>query len=379
MNCIFRKPLLVSPLLIVTFAATVLVSRAQNPPQASAPPAIPKTASQQFKNIQVLKDVPADQLIPAMQFITASLGVECEYCHVEKAFDKDDKKPKVTARKMMEMMITINNENFESHRMVTCYTCHEGGAHPVSIPVIAEHEKKSDTEAGTISATGNPVPDSLLDQYLAAVGGADALKKINTRVAKGNVIAFGDQHMPVDIYAKAPDMRVSVMHTKEGESVTAYNGKVGWLSVPGRVHMMNVQESFGARMDADLAFAADVKPLYTKWETLPGEKIAGHDTWLVVGHKEGEPPLKLYLDQESNLLLRLVRYTDSPLGYNPTQIDYADYRAADGIRIPYRWTIARPGNRFTIQVEQLQQNVPVDDAKFVPPPPTPPPTSAPAH
>jgi len=379
MNCIFRKLLFVSPVLIVTFVATVLVSRAQNPPRASAPPATPKTASQQFKNIQVLKDVPADQLIPAMQFITASLGVECEYCHVEHAFDKDDKKPKVMARKMMEMMLTINNENFEGHRMVTCYTCHQGGAHPVSIPAIAEHEKKSDTEASTISATGNPAPDSLLDQYLAAAGGADALKKINTRVAKGTVIAFGDQRMPVDIYAKAPDMRVSIMHTKEGESVTAYNGKVAWLSVPGRVHVMNVQESFGARMDADLAFAADVKLLYTKWETLPGEKIDGHDTWLVVGRKEGEPPLKLYLDQKSNLLLRLVRYTDSPLGYNPTQIDYADYRAADGIRIPYRWTIARPGNRFTIQVEQLQQNVPVDDAKFVPPPPTPPPTSAPAY
>jgi hypothetical protein len=379
MNYIFRKPFFVSPVLIVTFAAAVLVSRAQNPTQASAPPATPKTASQQFKNIQVLKDVPADQLIPAMQFVTASLGVECEYCHVEHAFDKDDKKPKVTARKMMEMMITINSENFESHRMVTCYTCHQGGAHPVSIPVIAEREKKSYTEASAISATGNPAPDSLLDQYLAAVGGMDALKKINTRVAKGTVIAFGDQRMPVDIYAKAPDMRVSVMHMKEGESVTAYNGIVGWLSVPGRVHMMNAQESFGARMDADLEFAADVKSLYTKWETLPGEKIDGRDTWLVVGRREGEPPLKLYLDQKSDLLMRLVRYTDSPLGYNPTQIDYADYRPADGVKIPYRWTVARPGNRFTIQVEQLQQNAPVDDAKFVPPPPTPPPSSAPAH
>lgn len=379
MNYIFRKPFFVSPVLIVTFAAAVLVSRAQNPTQASAPPATPKTASQQFKNIQVLKDVPADHLIPAMQFITASLGVECEYCHVEHAFDKDDKKPKVTARKMMEMMITINSENFESHRMVTCYTCHQGGAHPVSIPVIAEREKKSYTEASAISATGNPAPDSLLDQYLAAVGGMDALKKINTRVAKGTVIAFGDQRMPVDIYAKAPDMRVSVMHMKEGESVTAYNGIVGWLSVPGRVHVMNAQESFGARMDADLEFAADVKSLYTKWETLPGEKIGGRDTWLVVGHKEGEPPLNLYLDQKSNLLMRMVRYTDSPLGYNPTQIDYADYRPADGVKIPYRWTVARPGNRFTIQVEQLQQNAPVDDAKFVPPPPTPLPSSAPAH
>jgi photosynthetic reaction center cytochrome c subunit len=379
MNYMVRKPLFVCCALIAAFAATVLVSRAQNPPQASAPPAAAKTASQQFKNIQVLKDVPADQLIPAMQFIAASLGVECEYCHVEHAFDKDDKKPKVTARKMMEMMLTINSENFESHRVVTCYTCHQGGAHPVSIPVIAEREKKSDTESSTISASGNPAPDSLLDQYLAAVGGADALRKVNTRVAKGTVIALGDQRMAIDIYAKAPDMRVSVMHIKEGESVTAYNGKVGWLSVPGRVHMMNSQESFGARMDADLAFAADVKSLYTKWETLPGEKIDGHDTWLVVGRKEGEPPLKLYLDQKSNLLLRLVRYTDSPLGYNPTQIDYADYRPADGVKIPYRWSIARPGNRFTIQVEQLQQNVSVDDAKFVPPPPTPPPSSAPAH
>jgi hypothetical protein len=44
-----------------------------------------KTAAQQFKNIQILKDMPADRLIPAMQFITASLGVDCEYCHVRPA------------------------------------------------------------------------------------------------------------------------------------------------------------------------------------------------------------------------------------------------------------------------------------------------------
>jgi len=168
------------------------------------------------------------------------------------------------------------------------------------------------------------------------------------------------------------------MHMKEGESVTAYNGKVGWLSVPGRVHMMNPQESFGARMDSDLAFAANVKSLYSKWETLPGEKVDGHDTWLLMGHNEGQPPLKLYLDQKSSLLVRLIRYTDSPLGYNPTQIDYDDYRPADGVKTSYRWTIARPGNRFTVQVDDLKQNVPIDDAKFVPPPPTPPPPP-PAH
>jgi outer membrane lipoprotein-sorting protein len=373
-----RKTLFVSSTLFIAFAAALLAARAQNPAQKGPPSGGPKTASQQFKNIQVLKDIPADQLIPAMQFIAASLGVDCEYCHVEHAFDKDDKKPKVTARKMMEMMLTINNENFDNHRVVTCYSCHRGAAHPVGIPIITDGEKSPETEGAAVSASGNPAADSLLDKYLAAVGGADALKKITSRVAKGTVTSFGDQPMPVEIFAKAPDQRVSIVKMKQGDSVTAYNGKVGWLAMPGRVHMLNAQEAFGAKMDADFAFAADVKSLYTKWETLPGEKIDGHDTWLVVGSNEGQAPLKLYFDQKSDLLLRLIRYIDSPLGYNPTQIDYADYRAADGVKIPYRWTIARPGNRFTIQVEQLQQNVPIDDARFVPPPPTPPPAAAPA-
>ncbi|MGA8764338.1 MAG: photosynthetic reaction center cytochrome c subunit family protein, partial [Candidatus Sulfotelmatobacter sp.] len=75
---------------------------------APAAPSGPKMAEEQFKNIQVLKGVPADQLIPAMQFITASLGVECDFCHVQGAFEKDDKKTKQTARKMMEMMFAIN-------------------------------------------------------------------------------------------------------------------------------------------------------------------------------------------------------------------------------------------------------------------------------
>lgn len=75
--------------------------------QSSAGPATTaavKMTENTFKNIQILKAVPADQLIPAMEFITASLGVECEFCHVLNAFEKDDKKPKQTAREMMQMM-----------------------------------------------------------------------------------------------------------------------------------------------------------------------------------------------------------------------------------------------------------------------------------
>src|ERR1017187_2639497 len=110
-------------------------------PQTTNAPG-PKKAEEQFKNIQVLKGVPADQLIPAMQFITASLGVECEFFHLQGSFEKDDKKPKQTARKMMEMMFAINKDNFEGHREVTCYSCHRGSADLVATPVVMTEEPK---------------------------------------------------------------------------------------------------------------------------------------------------------------------------------------------------------------------------------------------
>src|SRR4029077_6227086 len=315
----------------------------------------PKLAEEQFKNIQTLKGIPAEQIIPSMQFIAASLGVECEYCHVRGSMEKDDKKPKVTARKMMAMMMAINKENFEGHREVTCFSCHRGAANPVATPITTDEEGKpaAEEKKSGEAKPALPAADQLLDKYVAAVGGADALQKITSRVQKGTLPAFGGQHFPVDVYSKAPDKRASIMHLQGGDSVTAFDGKQGWLSVPGRVHVVSVAENDAARIDADLYLPAHLKTLYAKFSVDIGEKIDGHDTYMVVGRNEGQPPLRLYLDKDSGLLLRLVRYAETPLGRNPTQIDYADYRDANGVKVPFRWTLARPGNRFTIQVEQV--------------------------
>jgi photosynthetic reaction center cytochrome c subunit len=364
--------------LVSSAGLAILGARAQSS-AVHAPPA-PGLAEEQFKNIQVLKGVPADQILPAMRFITSSLGVECEYCHIREAhglaFDKDDKKPKVTARKMMQMVFALNKDNFEGRREITCYSCHRGAAKPVSTPIVAKDELQPDAGAEKSSTgilTALPTADQLFDKYLAAVGGAAALQKITSRIEKGTLSAFGGQHFPVDIYAKAPGKRLSIMHLRDGDSTTAFDGHAGWLTVSGRPpQIMTSAESAAAQMDADLYFPVHLKTLAQKFIVHFGENIDGHDTELVVGETAGQPPLRLYFDSRSGLLLRLVRFAETPLGRIPTQIDYADYRDADGVKVPFRWTLARPDNRFTIQVDQLQQNVPVDDAKFSAPPPLPP-------
>jgi photosynthetic reaction center cytochrome c subunit len=346
-------------------------------PQAVATPAGPKKVEEQFKNIQVLKGIPADQLIPAMQFITASLGVECQFCHVEGAFEKDDKKPKQTARKMMEMMFAINKDNFDGHREVTCYSCHRGSTDPVGTPLVMTEEPKpamgAAVKAGEKKSEGDakepsgPTADQLLDKYLRAVGGVAAIEKVTSRVMKGS-ISFGDRNVPIDIYSKDPDKRISFTHTPDGDSVTAFDGHEGWLGSPGRpTREMHGPDIDAAAMDADLHFAAHLKEMFSGAEVRGTEKIGDHDAYLVIGRREGKPPLRLYFDEQSGLLVRLVRYGETPLGQLPTQIDYADYREAGGVKIPFRWTLARPGGRFTIQVSEVKENVAVDDAKFAKP------------
>jgi photosynthetic reaction center cytochrome c subunit len=110
----------------------------------------PQTAGTVFKNIQVLKAISSDQLIPTMRFISASLGVECGYCHVPNAFEKDDKKPKQVARNMMRMMFAIDKNSFEGNREITCYSCHKGSTKPDATPIVAaENQPQTVADSNT--------------------------------------------------------------------------------------------------------------------------------------------------------------------------------------------------------------------------------------
>jgi photosynthetic reaction center cytochrome c subunit len=329
-----------------------------------------KTAGQEFKNIQVLKNIPADQLVPTMQFISASLGVECEFCHVERDMDKDDKKTKQTAREMMRMVFAINQNNFSGEREVTCNTCHRGAMHPEAIPAIAtEAPKPAGVAHDHEDETGPsawPSGNAVLTKYLDAIGGQAALDKVTTRVEKGNALLGGERKLPIEVFAKSPDMRVSVRHTPNGDSVTAYNGQEGWLAAPGRpLREMSASDQYAARLDATVMFPAHLGAMFSELRLQPHpENVDGHAATVVWAITKGQPPVKLYFDPESGLLLRALHYTDTALGLNPTQVDYADYRAAGSVKTPYRWTIARPSGAFTIQLDDVLSNAPIDAAKF---------------
>lgn len=343
------------------------------PPSAPAPaaaqaprpaPTAAQKAEDYYKNIQAFKGVPADQLEPAMQFIAESLGVDCQFCHVERAPEKDDKEHKLIARKMIAMTAAINKDYFDGEREMTCNSCHRGAAHPSGTPAIATGNEPPE-EAAEAKPAELPSADAVLAKYLQSVGGAEVLTKATSRIQKGKLIGRGPEPTPIEVLSKAPDKRISIVRTPRGDRVTAFDGTAGWLGGTGRPPLdMSAAEAAAARLDADFRFPLRVREIFNSFRVTPGERIDGHETVRVAARNEGQPPVLLFFDVQSGLLLRQVRYVETPVGRNPTQIDYADYRDAGGVKIPFRWTVARPGGLFTIQIDEVQPNVPIEDARF---------------
>ena len=366
------------------FLASVVLVWGQAAPAQKQP-----MAEEVFKNIQVLKGVPADEFLASMGFIANALAVNCTYCHVgeggggwdEYAKDTDKKQ---TARKMMLMMTAINKTYFGGTRRVTCVSCHNGANRPKTTTNMAVYYRGTPTdEPDDIlrQAPGAPSTDQVIDKYVAALGGAQRLAAVISFVAKGTYLGYGDaEKRPIEIYAKTPSQRTEIIHTLSGDSTTIYDGRLGWMAVPEAFSPLPMRalagtELEGAKLDGALSFPGQLKQALKNWRGAIPATMGDHDVQVIEGLSESGLPVKLYFDDESGLLLRQVRYTETPIGRNSWQIDYDDYRDVGGVKMPFRWNVLWQSGQATVELTDIQPNAAIAAARFARP--TAPPPSRP--
>jgi photosynthetic reaction center cytochrome c subunit len=322
-------------------------------------------AAPAYKNLTLLKDAPAEQIGPAMQFIASSLGVECTFCHVQGKMEADDKPAKKTAREMIAMTAEINKMHFGGRPQMTCYSCHRGATRPVSIPSVLESDAAPARPATPAASASTPA--QIIEKYVTALGGESAIRKITSRVMKGNILAGGSQ-TPIEVITKAPNQRISITHASGGDSFTAFDGVAGWMGNAGRpAREMTTAESGASGLDAEFYLALRLTELFPQLRRGRQETIGEVECDVLTGTSPAHPPVRLYFDRKSGLLVRMVRYAETPLGRLPTQLDYADYREVDGVKSPFRWTLSRPNGRFTIQIAEAKNNMPLDNERFAKP------------
>jgi len=349
----------------------------------------PQMAEDVFKNVQVLKGISVTEFMGTMGFFSASLGLNCTDCHVSDSSSDwakyaDDTALKRMARRMIVMVNTLNKDNFGGRRMVTCYSCHRFTTRPKVIPSLAEQygtpppDDPNEVEiikpaAGALSA------DQILDKYIQAIGGAQALAKLTSFAAKGTYQGFDTdlEALPLEVFAKAPGQRTAIVHMHAGDSITAFDGRAGWIASPDKpVALITLagEDLDGVKLDAVLSFPTGIKQALTGWRAgFPAATINERAVLIVQGTAAGKSRVKLFFDKESGLLVRVLRYTDTAVGIIPAQTDYSDYRDVAGVKMPFHWVATWTDGQSTVDLSEVQANVAIDAAKFARPAPAGPP------
>jgi photosynthetic reaction center cytochrome c subunit len=346
----------------------------------------PQMADDVFKNVKVLKGLTVDEFMGTMGLFSAALNVCCGDCHIgaggsDPKWDADPPR-KVVARHMVEVMNKVNKDNFGGTQVVTCWTCHRGSASPATTPAIDaiySDPVPMPTDVLPQASAGAVVPsiDQILDKYVQALGGADALSKLTGYSGKGASTTFGqDKANPAEIYAKAPDKFVTIVHQREGDMIRTSDGHDAWVVLPLTVtgeYQLTATAAEGGKLDGQLAFPGDIKGFFKTWRVSYPANIDGHDVNVVQGSGPGGFIATFYFDKQTSLLTRMVRYANSAVGRVPTQIDFADYRPVAGVMMPFKRTYGWVSGREEYVLTEIKPNAPVDDAKFAKPPAPPPP------
>jgi photosynthetic reaction center cytochrome c subunit len=385
---------------ITALAIVWLFGSALAAPQA---PAAQKTSEQVFKNIQVMKGVPVDDFLGSMGIMCAALGFDCSDCHTGAGTEKvdwgADTPGKLRARMMVQMMQAINRDNFAGRQMVTCWSCHHGRDHPATTPTLEYQYGPATQEMDDVltQMPGQPAATQIIEKYIQAIGGSERVAGLKSYVAKGTSVGFGGFGGAgrVEIFAKFPDQRATWIDFPEspqrGRTMRLYNGQEGWLETPLTVlgkYQLTGGELDGARLDAQLTFPGQITqalsnlrvsmPVSISDLPAPSSQTSKEVSMVAIGQDrlvnvvQGTGPrgilANLYFDQQSGLLLRVVRYGRSPIGRVPTQVDYGDYREVNGVKMPFQMVFAWMDGRDAIRLSDIQINLSIDASKFAPPP-----------
>ncbi len=375
--CLLPRPLSIHGPLIIFASAFLPTLAAQSAPVEKQP-----MAEQVFTNVQVLKGIPVSEFMSTMGFFSASVGLNCVFCHVPESLEDwkkfaEDVSRKRIARNMIAMVNTINKTNFGGRAAVTCYSCHHGNEVPKQIPSLAlqygtPEEDPNETEIPPQAVAG-PSADQILDKFIAATGAGSKQSSLTIRGTYEGYETY-HQQVPFEIFLQAPAQMASVVHTQNGDSVTVYNGTQGWIASPNNPVMLLPlapgAESDGARLDAQLFFPAGIKQALGQWRAgFPQTNVNDKDVYVIQGTAPGGTRVKLFFDIQTGLLIRQLRYVRTIIGTNPWQIDYADYRDVNGVKIPHQWIVTWTNGQSTWRVTDIQPDAAIPAARFAKPAP----------
>lgn len=229
----------------------------------------------------------------------------------------------------------------------------------------------------TLRAQTDPLPqaETILDQYIEAVGGRAAHERIHNRVSHDRLehVGMGIEDKVV-VYEAVPDKRFFIAESEVlGVTRNGSNGDIVWYLCDQTGPQVETGE---ARVSGRDALAFDLllnwRNYYKQVECQGMDSIDGRECYMVGmipnhGHTQTR-----FFDRHNHLLVRAI-FTRLSNYMQPLVMEssYDDYRAVDGVLIPHRTTqrykMCGGVREMRFIVESVQHNVDLPADRFDPP------------
>jgi hypothetical protein len=148
-----------------------------------------------------------------------------------------------------------------------------------------------------------------------------------------------------------------------GDQTRSFDGHtgIGWVTTPRA--LLGEYQAFGSeldglKLDAELSFPGQIKQVLTNLRIGYNESIDGKEVQVVQGSGPRGLLATLFFDKSTGLLVRLIRYSRTPIGRVPTQVDYYDYRDVRRNQVPVQIQILVAGWAGFLHHQQRQDQRP---------------------
>ncbi len=376
----FNRLIWITCCLAVALVFVIHKTSAQNPTTNAATQApAEKTVDETQKNIQVLKGLPQSQLVPVMNYMAASLGVRCNFCHINKGgvwdYASDEKGEKKQTREMILMTMNVNKTTFKGNNEVSCFTCHRGRtqvAHTLTVP-LPTPEPRPSAQAQAPAQGGQqqqrealPPAEQIIEKYYQAIGGTAAIEKLKSRVMKGTITTANGMEFGYELLQSGSNMVLSTITTEQGVVEKAFNGTAGWEKSSRGVRDLQGPEVWYLRRYPSLLTDLNFKDQFTRITIAGKPNIDGRDVYVLRATTPGGQREQLFFDAETGLLIRRSFTTTTPVGNIPEMVEFSDYREVDGMKLPFVVKVSTVDQNFSLvrKFTEIKLNVPVDPKRF---------------
>jgi len=203
----------------------------------------------------------------------------------------------------------------------------------------------------------------IVEQYLKAAGGTRVLARIQTLTLEGTFTSDDGKMGTYTLDTKLPNRFYSELMAGEKNLIEAYNGKSAWhQNAAGELGTLVGPEGMQMEAAAQYYNSRLVNPKKSKIALafVGHAQVRGRDAVQLEVTTATGVKRQVYFDPQTHLIVKEA----ATVGGVEEEILYDDYRAVDGVRLPYKIELHRGSDKYEITVTRAVINGTVGERVF---------------